>query len=78
VAELGAAGYDLRSPEGTFYLWVRSPDPDDVVFVEQLAKEGVLVLPGTTCAAPGNFRISLTGTAEMIERSLPVFRKAIS
>ena len=29
VAELGAAGYQLRPPEGTFYLWVRSPDPDD-------------------------------------------------
>ncbi len=77
VSELGAAGYDLRPPEGTFYLWVRSPDPDDVVFVERLAKEGVLVLPGTTCGSPSHFRVSLTGTAEMIERSLPVFRAAI-
>jgi aspartate aminotransferase len=77
VAELSRAGYDLRSPEGTFYLWVRSPDPDDLAFVERLAKEGVLVLPGTTCGSPGFFRISLTGTAEMIERSLPVFRSAI-
>jgi aspartate aminotransferase len=77
VAELSQAGYDLRSPEGTFYLWVRSPDPDDLAFVERLAKEGVLVLPGTTCGSPGYFRISLTGTAEMIEKSLPVFRSAI-
>jgi aspartate aminotransferase len=77
VTELGRAGYDLQSPEGTFYLWVRSPDPDDVVFVERLAKEGVLVLPGTTCGSPGHFRISLTGTADMIEASLPVFRAAI-
>jgi len=78
VAELGRAGYDLQPPEGTFYLWVRSPDLDDVAFVEMLAKQGVLVLPGTTCASPGHFRISLTGTAEMIERSLPVFQTAIS
>jgi aspartate aminotransferase len=77
VTELREAGYDLQSPEGTFYLWVRSPDPDDGSFVERLAKEGVLVLPGTTCGAPGYFRISLTGTAEMIEKSLPVFREAI-
>jgi aspartate aminotransferase len=77
VAELSQAGYDLRSPEGTFYLWVRSPDPDDLAFVERLAKEGVLVLPGTTCGSPGYFRISLTGTAEMIEKSLPVFRSMI-
>jgi aspartate aminotransferase len=77
VTELGQAGYELRSPEGTFYLWVRSPDPDDLAFVERLAKEGVLVLPGTTCGSPGHFRISLTGTGEMIEKSLPVFRSAI-
>jgi aspartate aminotransferase len=76
VAELGDSGYDLQPPEGTFYLWVRSPDPNDVGFVEMLAERGVLVLPGTTCASPGHFRISLTGTAEMIERSLPVFRAA--
>jgi aspartate aminotransferase len=74
VDELGQAGYDLQSPEGTFYLWARSPDPNDVAFVETLAKQGVLVLPGTTCASPGHFRISLTGTIDMIERSLPVFR----
>lgn len=78
VAELGRAGYDLQPPEGTFYLWVRSPDPDDVAFVQRLARQGVLVLPGTTCASPGHFRISLTGTAEMIERSLPVFQTAMS
>jgi aspartate aminotransferase len=77
VAELNRSGYDLQPPEGTFYLWARSPDPDDSAFVERLAKEGVLVLPGSTCGSPGHFRISLTGTAEMIERSLPVFRAAI-
>jgi aspartate aminotransferase len=77
VTELRGAGYDLQAPEGTFYLWVRSPDPDDSAFVERLAKEGVLVLPGSTCGAPGYFRISLTGTAEMIEKSLPVFSAAI-
>lgn len=78
VAELGKMGYELRPPEGTFYLWVRSPDSDDVDFAARLATQGVLVLPGTICKSPGHFRISLTGTAEMIERSLPVFRSAIS
>lgn len=76
VSALQDAGYDLQRPEGTFYLWVRSPDPDDAAFARRLADEGVLVLPGSTCAAPGHFRITLTGTAEMIGRSLPVFREA--
>lgn len=77
VAELEKAGYDLRSPQGTFYLWVRCPDPDDLAFAELLAAQGVLVLPGATCAAPGHFRITLSSSIETIERSLPVFRAAL-
>lgn len=76
AGELSAVGYDLRVPEGTFYLWVRSPDPDDVAFCQRLADRGVLVLPGSICEGPGFFRISLTGSNDMIDRALPAFRTA--
>ncbi len=76
VDELGAAGYQLRSPEGTFYLWVRSPDPDDQAFCRLLAERQVLVLPGSIFEVPGYFRVSLTANSEMIDRALPVFRAA--
>lgn len=78
VAELQEIGYDLQTPQGTFYLWARSPDHDDLAFARSLAEQGVLVLPGSTCAAPGYFRITLTSAAEVIERSLPAFRAAIT
>lgn len=71
TGELRAAGYHLRPPEGTFYLWVRSPVPDDVMFSRNLADHKILVLPGTTCEVPGYFRISLTATDDMIDRALP-------
>ena len=70
-------GYNLRLPEGTFYLWVRSPEPDDYGFAMKLAELGVLVLPGRASEGPGYFRISLTGTRDMIERSIPVFAKLV-
>jgi aspartate aminotransferase len=76
VAELGAAGYQLSRPEGTFYLWVRSPDPDDRAFCRRLAERQVLVLPGAVFEVPGYFRVSLTANNEMIERALPEFRAA--
>src|SRR5690606_20882453 len=60
VAALRAMGYELQVPEGTFYLLVRSPDPDDVAFSDRLAAEGVFVLPGSVAELPGTFRISLT------------------
>jgi aspartate aminotransferase len=77
VRELSAAGYELRAPEGTFYLWVRSPDPDDEAFCRLLAEGGVLVMPGTVFEVPGYFRVSLTGTSDMLDRALPGFRTAI-
>ncbi|HEX6577029.1 MAG TPA: aminotransferase class I/II-fold pyridoxal phosphate-dependent enzyme [Jiangellaceae bacterium] len=76
IGELRAAGYDLRPPEGTFYLWVRSPVLDDVAFSRGLADRKVLVLPGTVCEAPGYFRISLTATDDMIDRALPALAAA--
>lgn len=78
VTELREAGYQLRPPEGTFYLWVRSPDPDDLAFCRRLAAHRVLVLPGTVCEVPGHFRVSLTGSPDMIDSALPGFRAAIT
>lgn len=74
--ELSRMGYSLKKPEGTFYLWVRSPDPDDLAFCRRLAEAGVFVLPGTVCEGPGHFRISLTASRQMLEDSLPAFEKA--
>jgi aspartate aminotransferase len=76
VKALRDFGYRLRAPEGTFYLWVQSPDPDDRAFCRRLAVLGVLVLPGSICEVPGHFRISLTGTSDMLERALPQFGAA--
>jgi aspartate aminotransferase len=75
VDALRAAGYDVHSPEGTFYLLPRSPDADEAAFVERLASEKVFVLPGGVVEMPGYFRISLTGNDEMVERALPIFAR---
>lgn len=76
VEALRSFGYDLHSPEGTFYLLPRSPVEDDLAFTEQLAREKVYVLPGAVVEMPGRFRISLTGSDEMVDRALPIFEAA--
>jgi aspartate aminotransferase len=73
---LREAGYDVHTPEGTFYLLPRSPDPDDGSFVERMAAEKVFVLAGGIVDMPGYFRISLTGSDEMVDRALPIFAGA--
>lgn len=77
VKALTDAGYRLHAPEGTFYLLVESPWPDERAFVEHLAQRRVLVLPGSTYEMPDTFRISLTGSDEMFDAALPVFASAI-
>jgi aspartate aminotransferase len=77
VPALRSMGYEATNPEGTFYVMVRSPDPDDMAFTDRLAELGALVLPGTVCECPGWFRISLTASDEMVERGLEAFRATV-
>jgi aspartate aminotransferase len=77
VAGLREQGYELHIPEATFYLLPRAPVADDRAFCTLLAEQGVVVLPGHVIELPGYFRISLTATDEMVERSLPIFARAI-
>ena len=78
TSELRAMGYDVHSPEGTFYLLPSSPMADDWQFSEVLARNNILCLPGSVVEMPGYFRLSLTANDAMIERALPNFRKAIA
>ncbi len=74
---LARMGYDAPKPEGTFYLFPKTPIPDDVAFVRLLAQEGVLAVPGAGFGRAGYIRLSLTVPMSMIERSLPAFQRAI-
>ena len=75
---LRATGYQVHTPEATFYLLVRSPVEDEGAFVRRLAQDKVLAMPGNMFEMPGYFRLSLTATDDMVERAIPVFEKAIS
>lgn len=78
VEGLRRLGYEVGVPEGAWYLLPRSPVPDDGAFVERLAAEDVFVLPGRVVELPGYFRVTLTATDEMAERSLAGFAAAIA
>jgi aspartate aminotransferase len=75
---LRAAGYQVHTPEGSFYLLVRSPIDDESAFVRRLMEDKVLAMAGDMFEMPGSFRLSITATDDMVERAIPVFEKAIS
>jgi aspartate aminotransferase len=75
---LTGMGLEMRRPEGAFYLFPKSPTADDVAFVRHLQAERVLTVPGAGFARPGYIRISYAVEADVIERSLPQWEKALA
>ena len=57
-SHLTELGYSVVKPQGAFYLFPRSPLPDDAAFVDALQEWNVLVVPGKGFGTPGHFRIS--------------------
>jgi aspartate aminotransferase len=73
---LAQIGYDIRKPQGAFYIFMKTPIPDDIAFVRILQAEGVLAVPGSGFGRGGYIRLSLTVPLTTIVRSLPGFEKA--
>jgi aspartate aminotransferase len=74
---LAELGYEVRKPQGAFYIFLKTPIPDDVAFVRILQTEGVLAVPGSGFGRGGYIRLSLTVPRETIVRSLPAFGRAL-
>lgn len=75
VSSLREMGYHCVEPGGTFYLFPRSLEPDDMAFSERAKKYDLLLVPGSGFGCPGHVRISFCVPTERIERSLPAFEK---
>ena len=73
---LAAIGYQVTRPEGSFYVFLKTPIADDIAFTARLATEGVLAVPGTGFGRSGYIRLSLTIPLARIERSIPSFERA--
>jgi aspartate aminotransferase len=74
---LKSAGYTFPMPEGAFYIFCKSPIPDDVAFVQHLQKFNILAVPGSGFGGPGYFRMAYCVPEDVIKRSIPKFREAL-
>ena len=70
-------GYEAVPPDGAFYLFVKSPEPDANAFCERAKKYELLLVPSDDFGCEGYVRISYCVTAEQIEKSLPAFKALI-
>ncbi len=70
------AGYEFSVPAGAFYVFPKSPIPDDVEFVKLLQDELILAVPGSGFGGPGYFRLAYCVDDDTIKRSFDGFKRA--
>ena len=76
IEELRAAGYRMARPTATLFVYVATPGRrKDFEFIRDLAMAGLLALPAPVFHHEGYFRLSLTGSEQMLERSLSILRR---
>lgn len=73
--ELTADGYTVVHPDGAFYLFVKSLEPDANAFCERAKKYELLLVPSDDFGCEGYIRIAYCTSPDMIKRSLPAFKK---
>ena len=69
-------GYECANPSGAFYLFVKAPGGDATPFCMKAMEDNLFSVPGSEFACPSHFRAAYCVDYEMIERSIPLFKKA--
>lgn len=68
-------GFACVEPKGAFYLFMKSPEPDEHRFAARAKAHGLVLTAGSTFAMPGYVRLAYCVSPEVIERSIPHFRE---
>ena len=72
---VSGSGFDCIVPQGAFYLWFKSPVPDERELVSAAKEERILIVPGRSFAAPGWVRASFCISHTTIMNSAESFKK---
>ena len=72
---LTAYGFNCIKPDGAFYLFVRSPEPDAYAFYERAKAHELLLVPCDDFGVKGYVRIAYCTAYETVAGALPAFRR---
>jgi len=67
-------GYESVSPDGAFYLFTKSLEPDAAAFCEKAKKYELLLVPSDSFGIKGYVRIAYCVSYEQIKNSIPAFK----
>ena len=72
-AMLRSLGFECVEPQGAFYLFMRSPEPDAKAFSERAKRFELMLVPGDDFGCPGYVRLAYCVSKQLIERSRGAF-----
>ncbi len=67
-------GFTCVYPDGAFYLFMKSPEPDAKSFSERAKQYELLLVPSDDFGLEGYVRLAYCVSEDMIRRSMPAFR----
>ena len=68
-------GFECVKPQGTFYLFLKSPIMDEKKFCEMAKQLNILMVPGSSFSKPGYVRLAFCTETKKIESALPRFKE---
>ncbi len=71
--ELTRLGFDCVKPEGAFYLFLKSPEQDEKMFIERAKAYNILLVAGTNFGCSGYVRLAYCVQPKTIEGALKGF-----
>lgn len=71
--KLEKIGYTVINPDGAFYMFVKAPIDDAVLFKDKALKHNILVVPSNSFGMDGYFRIAYCVDFETIKNSISAF-----
>ena len=75
LSALSSYGFRCIPPDGAFYLFMESPEPDAEAFCRRARDYEILLVPSDSFGVGGFVRLSYCVRTETVRRSLPAFRK---
>lgn len=68
-------GFECVYPQGAFYLFVKSPEPNAVNFMEKAKKYNIILVPSDSFGVEGYVRIAYCVSKQTIVNAMPQFKK---
>lgn len=72
------AGFECRKPDGAFYMFPKSPIPDDGEFAKEALRHNIVLVGGTGFGYPGYLRLSYCVSMDTISNSRKAFKELMS